>query len=538
MNRHTITASARYLLGLACVLVASLSAKARAYTFASPLSAGCHEEITLAAIDAEGWPSDAAPPFNTDNERLILNELPFHVEGLDRDPWRLALVLGVRFNDLHGASASDLAALAAVHGSPSGQREHCLRAPSDDGADGDASAIASCRNYILEEAEIALGIAEEIDYETELVPVTLAFSGRRDVRLTRFAFHMGRATHALQDSFTHTFRSATEQQRITHVLNFVDWANSERYDERTDGYRHISELDDCEAATAEAVSRKAAALQASRDLFRAFANSEGGRAGRLARIGAVVDASLSYAPGCDVDNRWCNAGEIGEQASCSVSAPRGSAAKNYSLLLIALFAIAWKLCLRRRHAPRAMHAVIVLVLMGMVSKARADDDNSLAESEIPSRRGRIGVIATVSASLDNGAFAERVGVRYQLLDNFELGLEIEHNPWYSLQTMSFVAGTVNVFASGTVVWARFKRCELRSTIYTGASVLLFSSIAAPAGSIGPLIGANLLGLSIRMTPNVHLIIDPADVSVPIPHLTGVPFMYRQYRFTIGAQWNF
>ena len=48
-------------------------------------------------------------------------------------------------------------------------------------------------------------------------------------------------------------------------------------------------------------------------------------------------------------------------------------------------------------------------------------------------------------------------------------------------------------------------------------------------------GTNLLGLELQLVDGVYLVIDPADVSMPIPHLTGAPLSYRQYRFTVGLQ---
>jgi len=36
---------------------------------------------------------------------------------------------------------------------------------------------------------------------------------------------------------------------------------------------------------------------------------------------------------------------------------------------------------------------------------------------------------------------------------------------------------------------------------------------------------------------LSLIIDPADVSFPVPQLHGAPFGYLQYRFTVALQWG-
>jgi hypothetical protein len=51
------------------------------------------------------------------------------------------------------------------------------------------------------------------------------------------------------------------------------------------------------------------------------------------------------------------------------------------------------------------------------------------------------------------------------------------------------------------------------------------------------IGVNLIGIEWALTRTAHLIIEPGDVAISVPHLTGAPLTYRQYRFTVGVQFG-
>ncbi|MEZ4410565.1 MAG: hypothetical protein R3A52_29400 [Polyangiales bacterium] len=230
-------------------------------------------------------------------------------------------MLGARDNDLHGRAADEVAALAVVHSDPEGQAEHCLRRPQDDGPDGDRAALDACRRFILDEVALAVGAEPAVDLDArEPHTVALAFSGRQRLALQPYGWHMGRALHALQDSFTHTFRSP-DGARVRHVLNFADWAEHDDHDPARDGHRHLSELDDCAAESPAARARTRNATAASVELLRAVVDDLGGAAGRSARAAAVLDRWLAYEPGCTVENRWCDAAELDEASEgCSVLA--------------------------------------------------------------------------------------------------------------------------------------------------------------------------------------------------------------------------
>jgi hypothetical protein len=205
-----------------------------------------------------------------------------------------------------------------VHNDPTAQPAHCMRRREDNGVEGDPTALASCRAFVLEELERAGVLAEALDLATiERVRVYLAFRGTTELELPRFAYRTGRALHAIQDAYTHTFRDP-DTAAVTHVLNWVDIVRG-GYDADVDGHGHISALDDCARTDARMLRRLERATAASAAILAAIADPS---PGRRARVEAAVDASLVYQPGCDPSNRFCDAEELLEEsAGCSVVQP-------------------------------------------------------------------------------------------------------------------------------------------------------------------------------------------------------------------------
>jgi hypothetical protein len=200
------------------------------------------------------------------------------------------------------------------------------------------------------------------------------------------------------------------------------------------------------------------------------------------------------------------------------------------LCLIAVVGFALVVRGRRGRRELALAATVVLLLAPATAKANVDE----ATDDAP---GSLGALVFASASLDRGAFATRAAGRVRITDTLELGAAIEWNPWYSLETTDVVAGSLNLFATAVYRWATADGIALRSTVHVGTSVLLFELYGAERGSTGLFLGVSLLGVSIALEEHFALVVEPAEVMLPVPHLTGVPFYYRQYRFTLGLQWN-
>ena len=269
-----------------------------AFQIGSPVSGACHEAITLAGSTGAHFPDPSAAPSPTENQARALEDLPFDLPADRHDVWTMTLVIGVRSNDVHDNALSDVAALISIHDDPADQPAHCLRKPEDDGNDGDVAAIASCRAFILDELTKGGLLADTIETTaTEPVAVFLAFRGRVVIGLPKFAYHLGRAIHALEDGYAHQMRDPMTGH-VRSVMNWIDYITSDHYDPAIDGYMHLSKVDDCRRDEEYEVLRVHHATEAVTALIAAVADDTGGAAGRATRVGTALDAAFTLDPGC------------------------------------------------------------------------------------------------------------------------------------------------------------------------------------------------------------------------------------------------
>lgn len=192
------------------VLIAVLASVDRADGFqvASPIHTGCHERLLYRAMK-QARTTPGSPGEVTEEDEVLAHALQFDVSNYGKDLATISLMVGVRYNDLHGAQAVNLGEVVPVHNRDEFQREHCLRSASHDGQSGAVAAIAECRNFMEDMVMRALDGHDIADPNpTQEVEVYLRFrAGQPVVRVSRLYFNLGRAIHALQDSFTHTFRA-------------------------------------------------------------------------------------------------------------------------------------------------------------------------------------------------------------------------------------------------------------------------------------------------------------------------------------------
>jgi hypothetical protein len=180
---------------------------------------------------------------------------------------------------------------------------------------------------------------------------------------------------------------------------------------------------------------------------------------------------------------------------------------------------------------RAVAASAALALL----LSRADARAAPPGAPSPWATSDLAVTASAGAALDNPAFVGAVGGRYRLR-SWLVGADVEWNPWASLLSRDVRPGVLNVYATGIKRWdMKAESVKLRTTAHLGASVLLFDLYGAPMGSVGPYLGLSLLSVEVRLAPGVYLLLDPAQVAIPVPQLDGAPLTYRQYRATLGAQ---
>jgi hypothetical protein len=148
----------------------------------------------------------------------------------------------------------------------------------------------------------------------------------------------------------------------------------------------------------------------------------------------------------------------------------------------------------------------------------------------------LGVCVAAAGAVQNTALATSLGLRYRLSDLWLVGLDAEYNPFVVLRTGEIRPGVGNAYATVIKRWPmKFERANLRTSLHVGASRMMFDLYGAPEGSIGPYFGFNLLGVDIELSRSLYLVVDPADIAIPIPQTSGVPFVYPQYRFTLGIQ---
>ncbi len=197
-----------------------------AFKIGNSFSPYCHERITLHAFTEEkplqglDIPAVDAP----DDKAWV--RIAEHLEGqlgleLEGDFQRLVLLtlfVGVRYPDGAGHDLLDVSALRDIHLAEEGQDAHARRGVDHDDADGNREAIAAVRSSILTAADDArdtllneAGERAALKARTQIVEYWLEFYGPVELRVWSPLFALGRAVHALQDSFPHTYRSERHQ---------------------------------------------------------------------------------------------------------------------------------------------------------------------------------------------------------------------------------------------------------------------------------------------------------------------------------------
>jgi len=511
----------------AVLMLLAVATPARAFTVSSAFSDGCHESITEAALRSARVtlpPAATIPP--TENERRLVADLPFVLPSDMQDLASASVLVGVRDNDLKGNAPSAVDEMALVTADPDQQQEHCLRAPGDDEPDGSANAVARCAKFVQQRAMAAVEALDAAGFPDpnvrEPIAVYLSFRGTVTATLPAFWVRIGQALHALQDSFAHTYRTA-DGMHPTVALNWVDLAN-EKLVESRDGPPHKVDLDRCNAGDALRSRNEALAIEASTALLRAVLDPSRSVDQKSAAVGAVVAEYMSYSPGCDYANQWCDAPEnaFAQTNFCGCSVPGRLAAPGVGLALLALAVVA-AAARKRRWMAGAVGALVLL----FASTARADDHEE--------RGPRFGFAANVAGSFVDPALAGSVGLRMTAGQHFILGLDAELNGWYGLDGSRWVLGATSFYASGIVRYPVRRDLALRTTLSFGGAIELADLYGVPAGSSGFFAGVYPLGVEWRLTERVALILNPLGFAIPVTHITGAPFGYPQFRTQIGIE---
>lgn len=286
--------------------VVSLGATAHAFSIGSAFADACHERITADALVDVAFDFSATdalrPPVSDEEKRLaawLLQRLGDEGIGPPSRDERLlnSFLVGVRHPDVEGWQLRDLSSIRSLQLDLSGQSAHFLRAQEDRGDEGSAAAIARSRAYIL-----ALLDSSRISYELGelvLVPTWIEHYPEVKVPVLEAAYLLAQALHALQDSFSHAYRTE-DAREVNVVLTYLGAFNPE-WNERTFGPQHNDFLDRCNAPENEAAVR--AATQASRELMVATVHFWKTR--DRAQVEAVLDRRFAQTPGCTLDDHYC-----------------------------------------------------------------------------------------------------------------------------------------------------------------------------------------------------------------------------------------
>lgn len=284
-----------------------------AYTVSTLFTPGCHEKITSEALRTVRLDLATAAPLPplTADEQALVDDLQFNPDPDMKDLGGVTLLLSVRDNDLKGRSSDDLTILGQVAGDPDNQEEHCLRNKSQDEPGGSQAALSDCLTFIRGRVAEALdgldvnGVPDPA-IRTSL-PVTLALRGSIDASLPTYYVRIGQAIHAVEDSFTHVYRTP-DGMKITVVLNWIDEADGTLVESR-DGPGHATKLDVCNDPDALRATRRQLATAASVALLRTTLDPALTRDAKLLAVDGILNTYLSYQPGCTFDNNWCDAAE-------------------------------------------------------------------------------------------------------------------------------------------------------------------------------------------------------------------------------------
>ena len=569
-------------VGMCAAFVLSRPVPAHAWAIGSQINeTGCHEPITAQALRNVRAALSTAPPIAPTHEEqaLIADVLWSPPADFLSDLAGMSLLLGVRDNDLKGINPLSSLDLVQVHGNPTTQDEHCIRAGADDFAPGDQTALDNCRTFIHDRVAAAL---DGLDAAGGVDPgarapfqVYLGIAGNVHPPLPVFYTQVAAAMHALEDGFTHTYRDG-DGTHVTVVLNWIDLVDGVTYDEARDGPIHRAELDHCWHNDPLIQRNYQLAIQAATELLTAALDPARGRDAKLAAIDAVTAKWLTYAPGCGFADKWCDAPEAKVVDTSPIGCAAGGGATSWGALVL----VAGLVLGRRRGVA------IALVLVGGLATARADappaaptpppaapTDPSApavpvtapahADPAVPAEPAQkepgrdvktptvaevaqvrqdkelgsaLGFTASLGGSFIRGAAIGTLGARYRITERWLVGADVAWNPWFTTSPLKERTGVA--IASLALIRRfpmKFDRVNLRSSLHLGVSTLLFDVYGAPKYSTGPYFAIAPLGIDYDLGSSVRLVIDPLEFAMPIPLVGQLPLYYEQFRVMIGIQ---
>jgi len=516
--------------GIAAALAPST---ASAWQVVDPIHHNCHERISAAALAQVSY-VQTPPPLSADDAALR-DGLQFDASLYDANIYALSFIIGTRWPDSQGEPSFDFYKLSNVHNAAGDQSAHCLREESDVGAEtGDTHALAACRATIttlywqaLATLDPTTGVVDPD--ERTLQPEYLPFIGKTQIPVSAFYFFAGRAAHAVQDSFTHTFRRMDGTDAGKKITSIFNWLSQVRGDlvEAENGHGHETILDDCEDDNPSNADRLGWATAASAELLGAL-TTPGTAAERQMRLDAFFTDWMTYEAGCSIENEYCDnpvqawlrtSGKSMnyDSGGCALA---GGRAAGFGALAIAAGALAGLVWRRRRGGAALLAFAVVTAGLGTTA-ARADDEH---------RGWR--VEARASLSVQNPAYAFG-GAGAYAWRRFEVGGFAELNPWYDVNRETMSLGATNFGVLANYLHTIRPDVRIRVGLGLGLSVLNQDLPGTNAGNVGVYANVRLLGLVWYFADRTALTIDAFDLALPTPQLRGWPVLYAQQRVSVG-----
>jgi hypothetical protein len=533
---------------------------ARAFTISTLLTEGCHERITTEAFrSVRSSFATAAPLIATREERALIADLEFSPAPDMTDLGGATLLVGVRYNDLHGRDSNDLSQLALVHGDPGLQAEHCLHGSHDAEPGGTTAALDACRAFILGTISQALdgldAMGNPDPSRRTTLPIWLSLRHQVEPPLPTFYLRVGQAVHAVEDIYSHTFRTP-DQALATAAMNWIDEINDDLHP-ASDGPPHATELDRCDDPDDFRRTRRTLATQAAEAMLRTTLDPAMSREAKMAGVSALLDGWLGYSPGCSYANQWCDAPErtYGNVEILGCDLGGGARDAGFAAALALALAVLVARARGRAHA-RVMLAVALALTGALEARARAEPPTDEAAKTAavanvppprtipvpepgPGDRARhaFGLFVGGAGSGTDAALAAMLGARVRATLHWTFGLDAEWNPWIAVNgTQRIRAGAFNGY--GTAIFRvplAYQQFNLRVTGSFGLSRTLIDLYGVPEGATGFFGALYPLGIEWKATRLFYVILNPLGVAAPVPQLRGIPFWYPQYRVSVGIE---
>ena len=113
---------------------------------------------------------------------------------------------------------------------------------------------------------------------------------------------------------------------------------------------------------------------------------------------------------------------------------------------------------------------------------------------------------------------------------------IEWNPWITLQDLNGMWNT-GVLNIGVGWEKRYFDARCRSAVLIGSTTLLFDTALDSAGSTGFFLELSPVSLRFPLDEALTLRVDPGNIQIASPVLSGIPLITMQYRHGVALEWK-